>query len=268
MNRNNIRACWDASRPALGSFVFSHDPANTEIVAASGFDFVIVDTEHTTVTPAEVEHHARAGAVHDCATLVRVPPEEIAACGRLLDAGVQGIVMSHFGVDERASAMLSDIVRYAPAGHRPSCSGVRSTAYSLRPFAECVRADNADMLAIGVVEDLAVVEKIDRLLAAVPVDAVMPGPGDLSTALGLPGQPTHPRVREVVGRIVKAARHAGARVGMYLNSPAEVEEWKEEEFDFFIYLFDYKVLAQAYLGASIAIRKHMTSPVASGKDRG
>ena len=145
---------------------------------------------------------------------------------------------------------------------------MRSTAYSLRPFAECVRADNADMLAIGVVEDLAVVETLDRLLAEVPVDAVMPGPGDLSTALGLPGQPTHPRVREVVGRIVKAARRGGARVGMYLNSPAEVEEWKEEEFDFFIYLFDYKVLAQAYQSVSTAIRRHMMSPVASGKERG
>jgi 2-keto-3-deoxy-L-rhamnonate aldolase RhmA len=259
MNRNKIRACWDASRPALGSFVFSHDPANTEIVAASGFDFVIVDTEHTTVTPAEVEHHARAGAVHDCPTLVRVPPEEIASCGRLLDAGVKGIVMSHFGVDEQASATLSAIVRYAPVGHRPSCSGVRSTAYSLRPFADCVRDDNPDMLAIGVVEDLEVVEKLDRLLSTVPVDAIMPGPGDLSTALGLPGQPTHPRVREVIRDIVRGARRAGARVGMYLNTPAEAEEWQGEGFDFFIYLFDYKVLAHAYRTANTAIRERMTS---------
>ena len=266
MYRNRIRACWDASRPALGSFVFSHDPANTEIVAASGFDFVIVDTEHTTVTAAEVEHHARAGAVHDCATLVRVPPEEIAGCGRLLDAGVQGIVMSHFGVDERATSKLSGILRYAPVGHRPSCSGVRSTAYSLRPFAECVRADNVDLLAVGVVEDLEVVGKLDRLLADAPVDAIMPGPGDLSTALEVPGQPTHPRVRDVVRDIVRVARHAGARVGMYLNSPAEVEEWAGEGFDFYIYLFDYKVLAHAYRTANATIRQHMTSPVPAGEN--
>ncbi len=249
MSGNRIRECWNASRPALGSFVFSHDPANTEIVASAGFDFVIVDTEHTTVSPAEVEHHARAGASAGCATLVRVPPAEISTCGRLLDAGVEGIVMSHFGVDERASASLSGIVRYEPAGHRPSCSGVRSTAYSLHPFAECVRDGNANLLTIGVVEDVDVISRLDQLLATSPIDAVMPGPGDLSTALGLPGQPTHPRVREAVREITRRARNVGSRVGMYLNSPGEYTEWADDRFDFFIYLFDYKILAHAYRAA-------------------
>lgn len=257
MSTNRIRACWDASRPALGSFVFSHDPANTEIVASSGFDFVVVDTEHTTLTAAEVEHHARAGGARGCTTLVRVPPEKIAGAGRLLDAGVQGIMMSHYGVDERASATLSSIVRYAPAGNRPACSGVRSTAYSTRPFAECVAADNADLLSIGIVEDLEAVANLEHVLAAAPVDAVMPGPGDLSTALGLPGQPTHPRVRDVVRDIVRGARNAGGRVGMYLNSPVELAEWTDERFDFFVYVFDYKLLAQTYRAANAELRTRM-----------
>ena len=254
MSANRIRACWGASRPALGSFVFSHDPANTEIVASAGFDFVVVDTEHTTLTAAEVEHHARAGAARDCTTLVRVPPEEIAGAGRLLDAGVQGIIMSHFGVDEHASATLSRIVRYAPAGNRPACSGVRSTGYSTRPFAECVAADNADLLSIGIVEDLEAVANLDRVLAAAPVDAIMPGPGDLSTALGLPGQPTHPRVRAAVRDIVRGARNAGGRDGLYLNSPAELSDWTDERFDFFVYVFDYKLLAQTYRAANAELR--------------
>jgi 2-keto-3-deoxy-L-rhamnonate aldolase RhmA len=259
MSGNRIRECWDAKRPALGSFVFSHDPASTEIAGAAGFDFVIVDTEHTTVTPAEVEHHARAGAAAGCATLARVPPEEIATCGRLLDAGVDGIVMSHFGVDERASATLSGIVRYEPIGHRPSCSGVRSTDYSLRTFADCVRDDNASLLSVGIVEDLDVIPRLDRLLATSPIDAVMPGPGDLSTALGLPGQPTHPKVREAIREIARVARSVGARVGMYLNTPAEYAEWSGERFDFYIYLFDYKILAQAYRNAHTALREQMTA---------
>lgn len=258
MSDNRIRECWNAKRPALGSFVFSHDAASTEIAASAGFDFVIVDTEHTTVSAAEVEHHARAGAAAGCATLARVPPEEIASCGRLLDAGIDGIVMSHFGVDERASRTLSGIVRYEPTGHRPSCSGVRSTAYSLRTFADCVRDDNANLLSIGIVEDLDVIPRLDRLLATSPIDAVMPGPGDLSTALGLPGQPTHPHVREAVREIALRARKVGARVGMYLNSPVEYAEWADERFDFFIYLFDYKILAHAYRAAHAELLGQMT----------
>ena len=258
MTSNSIRACWNEARPAFGSFVFSQDPANTEIVGAAGFDFVIIDTEHTTIGPAQVENHARAAASVGCSTIARVPPEEIASCGRLLDSGVQGIMMSHFGVDELASSKLSRIVRYAPDGERPSCSGVRSSAYSLRPFAECVCADNAELLAIGLVEDLDVVPKLDRLLADAPIDAVMPGPGDLSTALGIPGQPTHERVREVVRNIGRCARRAGIRVGMYLNSPAELTEWSEERFDFFVYLFDYKLLAQSYRAANAELRANVT----------
>jgi 4-hydroxy-2-oxoheptanedioate aldolase len=257
MDPNRIRQRFAEGRPALGSFVFSRDPASTEIVAAAGFDFVIVDTEHTTVSPADVEHHARAAAAHGRAALVRVPPEEIASVGRLLDAGVQGIMMSHFGEDEAASATLSSIVRYAPRGKRPACSGVRSTAYSMRPFAECVRSNDADLLAVGIVEDETVVARLERLLAAAPLDAVMPGPGDLSTSMGLPGQPTHPRVREVVREVLAIARRAGVRVGMYLNSPAEYDDWAAERLDFIVYLFDYKVLAQAYRAAGAEILARM-----------
>lgn len=82
----------------------------------------------------------------------------------------------------------------------------------------------------------------------------MPGPGDLSTALGLAGQPTHPRVREAIGHICQAARRTGVRVGMYLNSPEEYEHWRSDGFDFLVYLFDYKVLARAYGAAAADIR--------------
>ncbi|MEP7205648.1 MAG: aldolase/citrate lyase family protein [Casimicrobiaceae bacterium] len=250
---NRIRRTWAEQRPAFGSFVFSHDAANSEIVAAAGFEFAIIDTEHTTLGAAEVEHHARACAAHGAAALVRVPPEEIASCGRLLDAGAAGVVMSHFGADPVASRRLGSIVRYAPQGDRPSCSGVRSTRYGLRPFAETVRDSNADLLAIGIVEDVEALADLDGTLARCRVDAVMPGPGDLSTALGVPGQPTHPRVREAIDEIHRAARRAGVRAGMYLNTPDEFATWRGEGLDFFVYLFDYKVLAHAYGAARAAI---------------
>ncbi len=254
MTPNPIRRCWQSGRPALGTFVFSTDAASVEIAGHAGFDFVIVDLEHA---PLGIEHapgHLRAAAAAGIGALVRVPSGDDARIGTLLDSGAHGILLAHFGKDAAAARAFGRVLRYAPAGERPSCTGVRAAGYGLTSYAEYVQHANADLIGIGLVEDAEVIPRLDALLKEVRIDAVMPGPGDLSVSMGLPGQPTHPRVKEAVGRVIASARGAGLRVGMYLNSPGEIHEWKALKLDFYVYLFDTKVLALAYAAATAAIR--------------
>ena len=80
---------------------------------------------------------------------------------------------------------------------------------------------------------------------------------------GSPGQPTHPRVREAVERTLQIARAAGLTVGTYLNSPEEIAIWQAHRFDFFVYLFDTKILAQAHAQALERMRTLHRAPEAS-----
>jgi len=249
---NRLREVWRGGGVALGSFVFSRASSNVEIIGRAGFDFVILDMEHAPLELGEVESHIRAANLAGLAPLVRVPGPDHGLIGKLLDLGAEGILLPHFGLDRAAARAFAAGLRYAPAGHRPSCTGVRAAGYTIGSYADYLKHANAEILAIGLVEDLEPIADLDAILAESKVDALMPGPGDLSTSLGVPGQPTHPRVREAVSKIMASARRAGLKVGMYLNSTAEVADWPDV--DFYVYMMDVKVMAIAYAEAAKGIR--------------
>lgn len=251
---NPLRRRWQSGQPALGTFVYSTDPASVEIAALAGLDFAIIDLEHAPLGIAETANHIRAAAGAGIAALVRVPTMDTGLIGKLLDTGAHGILLAHFGKDPAAARAFGSVLRYAPSGDRPSCTGVRASSYALTSYADYVKHADADLIAIGLVEDAQVVPQLDALLKEVRVDALMPGPGDLSTSMGLHGQATHPKVKQAVTEIIAAARRAGIRVGMYLNSPGEIRDWLPLKLDFYVYLFDTKVLAQAYAAAVTEIR--------------
>jgi 2-keto-3-deoxy-L-rhamnonate aldolase RhmA len=249
MAPNPIRRRWQSGEPALGTFVFSSDPANVEIAGHAGFDFATIDLEHTPLSLDHAAGHIRAAAAAGIAALVRVPAGRTDLIAPLLDAGAHGIMLAHFGKDPAAARVFGSVLRYAPTGDRPSCTGVRAASYGLTAYADYVAHANDDVIGIGLVEDMEVVPRLDALLKDVRLDALMPGPGDLSTSLGYPGEPTHPQVKRAVAEVIAAARRSSLRVGMYLNSPREVKDWLPLKLDFYVYLIDTKVLAQAYATA-------------------
>ena len=251
---NPIRKRWQAGQPALGTFIFSTDPANVEIAGRAGLDFAVIDLEHAPLGITEATQHIRAATGAGVGALVRIAEYDHGLIGKLLDAGAHGIMLAHFGKDAAAARAFGGAFRYAPDGDRPSCTGVRAASYGLGDYAEYVAHAHADLIAIGLVEDAEVVPGLDALLKEVRVDALMPGPGDLSTSLGLYGQPTHPKVREAISAVIAAARRAKVRVGMYLNTPAEIKDWVTLDLDFYVYLFDTKLLAQVYASAVKEIR--------------
>ncbi|WP_076998429.1 HpcH/HpaI aldolase/citrate lyase family protein [Variovorax sp. KK3] len=252
---NAIRRAWSAGERAAGTFVFSRDAAVSELAAMAGFDFVVADMEHAALELREVEQHIRAARMHGASALVRVPGvAHTALAAKALDLGADGIVFPHFGVDLAASRAATVMLRYAPGGMRPSCTGVRAAGYGLRPFAGYVRESDAGVLGIGLIEDMAAVENIDTVLEQAPCDAVMPGPGDIATSLGVPGEPGHPRVREAIEHTLARARHAGVRTGMYLNSLDESADWRDAGLDFVVYLIDLKILGAAFRDATRALK--------------
>lgn len=241
-----------ASGPALGSFIFLRDAASTEIALGAGHDFVIADLEHAPLDLRDVEAHQRAAEAHGGALLVRLPGFDAALLGRLLNLGVAGAVLPHYGQDLAAARAFGRALRYPPAGTRPACSGVRAAGHGLQPFAQYAVQADARVLGIGLVEDAAVLDRLDALLAEAPVDAVMAGPGDLSTSLGLPGQPDHPQVQAAIGRIAAAATRHALAFGVYLNAPEELQRWPSAAFA--VHLIDARLLAQAQRDAVARMR--------------
>jgi len=240
------------NRPQRGTFVFSSDPAMTEIVGRAGFDFVIVDREHTTLGWREIEGHARAAAAAGIALLVRVQEPASVEVTHALDLGADGVVIPHFGLDRAASAESVRAARYAPAGERGTCTGIRANGYSLDVFARTVEEANKGAAVVVQIEDAAVLDGLDDLLATVPVDAVMPGLADLSTSLGHPGGFSHPEVLAAAERMFASVAKARVPLGFYVANPGEVARWAARAAAFHVFSIDYKVVAEGYRAAAAA----------------
>jgi 2-keto-3-deoxy-L-rhamnonate aldolase RhmA len=158
-------------------------------------------------------------------------------------------MLPHYGLDLGAAERFVQAMRYPPQGNRPACSGSRAAGHGLHSFSDYAQAANRSLVAIGLIEDVAAVDGVDELLRIAKVDAVMPGPGDLSASMGLAGQPTHPAVMDAVARIARACARAGTPLGFYLNSAQERAHWERYRPAFYVHLLDAKVLAQAQVAA-------------------
>jgi 2-keto-3-deoxy-L-rhamnonate aldolase RhmA len=244
----------------FGSFVFSPDPAVTEILALAGYDFAIADLEHASLGLADAVAHIRAGAAAGIPVLARVHGPGSPHIVQLLDAGAAGIVLPHFGLDRAASAGAVQQMRYNPAGARPTCTGTRAASYGLADFTAYARGSDASVVAVGLVEDAQVLPDLPALLRDSPVDLLMPGAADLSASLGMPGALGHERVREAIRYVLACGREAGIPVAVYVRGPADFEPWRALNPNAVVVSIDHRVLANAYRD----LRESLASPPPAG----
>jgi 2-keto-3-deoxy-L-rhamnonate aldolase RhmA len=243
----------------LGGFVFSPDPAVTEIYGKAGFDFVIVDMEHALNDLHTVAGHLRAAAAVGIHALVRLGASTLSDAPRLLDAGAEGVVLPHFGTPGGGAQKAVEALRYFPKGVRPACTGVAAAGYGLGDFARAAEAANRDVLSLALIEDRECLDCLPELFAQYRPDWLMPGPSDLAVSLGVPGQLRHTRVTDAVDAVFSAAAAADIPVGMYVGAPEEIEPWKAKGARFFVYSIDYKLLARTLSDGATACRMRMAA---------
>ncbi len=249
---NRIRATLAAGRPAFGTFVYSSDPAIVEVIAAAGFDFVVMDTEHASLGRRDVENLVRTADGKGMSALVRVTRvEDVAA---FLDAGAAGIVAPHFGTDE-ASRALAASVRYPPAGTRGACTCSRSVDYGIGDLATAAREADQEVWVLGLIEDRTAADAIHEVLEVPGLDAVMAGRSDLAASYGVPGRLDDERVAAAAQQILDAAAatHRVTPVA-YATSPADAAAWRQRGAQVVVCSIDYKVLALAYAAIASELR--------------
>jgi len=193
-------------------------PGLVELCALAGFDYVIIDLEHGAIDVGECEGLVRAAEVAEVTPIARVATTEQGAILRLLDAGVQGLMVPH--VSSRADAERAvAAAMYPPLGHRGAGS-MRAAAYGQKLHRrDWVRHANEEMLVIAMLEDADAVRNVSEILAVQGLDAFEIGTGDLSLSMGVPGETSHPKVEAAVEQMVATILDAGKIVGDTANDP-------------------------------------------------
>lgn len=203
---------------AVGTFVKLAVPDVVEIVAAAGFDFAVVDLEHSTLGEADAIALVRHADLCGLAALVRVPSVDAPLINRLLENGAAGIQLSMLRTAAQAAA-LREAARFAPTGARSVSLANRAAGLSARPLREVLAAEEQDPpLLVGQIET-AITEPWEGVLAG--LDVAFVGTTDLAVSLGLPAPA---ELAAAVEQVEQAATSAGVAFGGWSATVSAAED--------------------------------------------
>ena len=208
--RNTLKEKLSLGKRPLGTFVGTGSPAVVECLGCAGLDFVILDNEHSPIEAETTAALVRAAELRNITPLARIREISRPAILKLLDVGVQGLIIP----DVRSADDIRRIVSYAkysPVGQRGFCPS-RKDGWGTDP--QCGVLDtmahyNAETLVIPQCETAEALADIETIAAMDGVDGIFIGPFDLSISMGIPGDFENPMFRAALERILAACRAAG-----------------------------------------------------------
>jgi 4-hydroxy-2-oxoheptanedioate aldolase len=177
-------------------------------IVASGFHFVFIDLEHTALEVADAGRLAIACADGGVTPIARIAEGDYATAGKLIDAGVQGIVVPH--VDTAAQAREAvDQCKYRPIGKRWRSDNSIHLGWNPPAKGTLVEAMNEILMLVVMIESEEALNNVDAIAATEGVDVISVGTSDLSGSMGVGGDFGHPSVLEAWKQIADAAKRHG-----------------------------------------------------------
>lgn len=219
--KNSFKAALAEGRAQIGLWVSIPGPDNAEALAGCGFDWLLIDTEHTTVAPDTVKAMLQAVAPYPVSAAVRPGWNDAVEIKRLLDAGAQTILVPYVQNAEEAARAVA-AVRYPPAGMRGVGGLTRASRYGLIE-GYTARADDEICLLVQV-ETAEALRHIEAIAAVDGVDGIFVGPADLAASMGHPGNPGAAPVRAAILDAIARIRAAGKPAGILSLDPAFLQE--------------------------------------------
>jgi 4-hydroxy-2-oxoheptanedioate aldolase len=218
--RNRMKEKLAAGEPAFGVSVMIPSPQIVEMIGAAGFDWVLLDCEHGTLTLESVELMAMAAEACGITPIARPATRSPEHILQVLDRGVMGVQVPHVNTAAQAREVVA-AVKFHPAGQRGLAAGTRAARYDAHgSLAEFVKAANDATLIAIQLEEQAAIDNLDALLQVPGIDVFFIGPSDLSQSLGHPGDPQAPPVARTIEDSLRRMRAAGRTPGM----PASAEK--------------------------------------------
>ena len=236
-----LKARLAANEFTLGSWITIGHPAIAEILAHAGFDWLVIDLEHSTISLDQAGELIRTFDLCGVAPLVRLTSNDPNQIKRLMDAGAHGIVVPMVNAPREAEQAVR-ATRYPPAGFRGVGLG-RAQAYGAGFDAYLAWLKTSAVVVVQI-EHRDALRDIEAILAVDGVDAFIIGPYDLSCSLGVSGALDHPDVLTAMAEVRKAAAKLRKPGGVHVVEPDEQRliDARAAGYNFIPYGVDFRFL--------------------------
>ncbi|OAH29639.1 5-keto-4-deoxy-D-glucarate aldolase [Corynebacterium stationis] len=196
----------------VGLFISSGSETNAEIAASAGFDWLLIDAEHSPYGLGTVTSLLRTVAAYPATPVVRIPVNDTVLIKQYLDLGAQSLMVPMVHNAEQAEKAVA-AMHYPPRGVRGIGAALARSSRFNGVDDYLNKASETVSLTVQV-ESAEAVENAAEIAAVDGVDAIFIGPSDLAASMGLLGQQQHPDVLAAVDTTFKAVRDAGKLVGI------------------------------------------------------
>lgn len=213
---NAFKAGLAAGRQQIGIWNTVPGPVVTEALACTGYDWVVVDTEHSLTDVPDTMGMMQALAAHGVSAVVRPTTNDVVLSKRFLDLGAQTLMIPYVQTAAEAEAAVR-AMHYPPRGVRGLSGMTRANQFGGVPG--YFESAAAELCLIVQIETVAAVDRIAEIAAVDGVDGLFIGPGDLGMSMGRSGGTADPEVWAVVERAIKAIVAAGKPAGILVTDP-------------------------------------------------
>ena len=250
--RSKLKKRLLAGETVFGTFVGTDSSDVVEVMGYGGFDFVILDMEHSPSSPISIMGQIRAAELRGMDALARLPNVDRTTVLRTLDIGVSGVLAPQVNDLATARAFIEASL-YPPLGCR-GFAPTRATGYGVASVPEYIAEANSDLLRMVQCETEQAVREVESIASLEGLDLIFVGPYDLSLSLGVPGDKFHPKMVEAVDKVLTVCKKLKKPIGIFVATPEEAKKRIEQGFTFIAYSMDTLILAAAVHNITGALR--------------
>ncbi|GAA2643767.1 HpcH/HpaI aldolase family protein [Paractinoplanes durhamensis] len=236
------RKLASADRCLFGTWVKIPALEPIEILADAGFDYIVIDQEHA---PLTFEFAYQATVVAQGAgmsVVVRVPDRSGSHLQRLLDAGVDGILVPRVTSVDEATAAVRQMM-FSPGGDRGIGITSRAGRWGGLDRAEYLRFGDEEVMRAVQLEERAAIEAVDDILDVPGLNGVFLGMGDLQLSSRLPA--SDPELQKLVDKLLSAAQARGIPAGTAVQTAAQAREAADRGYRYVMVSNDTSLLRSA-----------------------
>jgi 4-hydroxy-2-oxoheptanedioate aldolase len=245
---NQFKRALASGGTPIGAWLVSAAPAAAEALGCVGFDFLVVDMEHTPIDLQQLVGILQAIAGTPAQAIVRPPWNDMVMVKRVLDSGAQSLLLPFVqNADEARRAVA--YTRYPPAGLRGVAAAHRGSRYGTIP--NYVQRAHGEICVIVQIETPTAFAQLEAIAAVPGVDSIFIGPADLSASMGYPGDMGNPAVQDKLRAGAQSCKRLGKPCGIVGANPDMVGKFLEYGFSWVAVGSDLAMLvsrAQEFLG--------------------
>jgi len=228
----------------IGSWLQIGSPVVAEIMAKAGFDWLVVDMEHSAISIADAHSLIQVIDLAGCVPLVRLSSNDSTLIKRVMDAGAHCVIVPNVNSADEAAAAV-EAVRYPPKGKR----GVglwRAQGYGF-DFDRYMKWQESESVVIVQIEHIDAVNNFEAILNTEGVDGFIIGPYDLSASLEIPGQFEQREFKAAIEKVGRISKETGVLMGTHVVQPdaATVKQKIKDGYRFIAYSIDTILLGQS-----------------------